>query len=43
MKSATVGGNKPKVMGGVSSPRKKEVSGTSQKFFQGHPERLRDL
>ena len=29
MKSATVGGKKPKVMGGVSSPRKKEVSGTS--------------
>ena len=33
MKSAKVEGNKPKVMGGVSSPRKKEVSATSQKLF----------
>ena len=29
MKSATVGSSKPKVTGGVSSPRKKEVSGSS--------------
>ena len=36
MKSATVGSPKPKVMGGVSSCRKKEVPGTSpQKLFQG--------
>ena len=36
MKSATVGGNKPKMMGGVFPPRKKEVSGASLwKLFQG--------
>ena len=35
MKSATIGGNKPKVKEGVSSPRKKEVSGTSPKTFSG--------
>ena len=44
MKSTTVGGNKPRVMGGVSSPRKKEVSGTSpQKLFQGSPRKIKDL
>ena len=38
MKSATVGNVKPKVTEGVSSPRKKEVLGTSpQKGFQGSP------
>ena len=42
MKSAKVGDNKPKVMGGVSSPRKKEVSGTSpQKLFQGSPRKIK--
>ena len=41
MKSATVGGNKPRVMGGVSSPRKKEVSGTSQKLFQESPRKIK--
>ena len=42
MKSATVGGNKPKVMGGVSSPRKKEVSGASPwKLFQGSPRKMK--
>ena len=36
MKSATVGSGKPKVTGGVSSPRKKEVSGGSpQNLFWG--------
>ena len=36
MKSAIVGSNKHKVMGGVSSPRKKEVTGTSPRtFFSG--------
>ena len=44
MKSATVGSVKPKVMEGVSSPRKKEVLGTSpQKVFQGHPEKGKNL
>ena len=38
MKSATVGNVKPKVTEGVSSPRNKEVLGTSlQKGFQGSP------
>ena len=42
MKSATVGGNKPKMMGGVSSPRKKEVSGTSpQKLLHGSPRKIK--
>ena len=42
MKSATVGGNKPKVMGGVSSCRKKEVSGASPwKLFQGSPRKMK--
>ena len=42
MKSVTVGGNKPKVMGGVSSPRKKEVSGASPwKLFQGSPRKMK--
>ena len=42
MKSATVGGNKPKVMGGVSSPKKKEVSGASPlKLFQGLPRKMK--
>ena len=40
MKSATVGNVKPKVVEGVSSPRKKEVLGNSpQKGFQGSPEK----
>ena len=44
MKSATVGGNKPKMMGGVSSPRKKEVSGACPwKLFQGSPRKMKDL
>ena len=39
MKSVTVENNKPKMNGGVSSSRKKEVSGSSpQKPFKGHPE-----
>ena len=38
MKSATVRSSKPKVTGGVSSPRKKVASGSSpQKPFQGSP------
>ena len=38
MKNATVGNVKPKVTEGVSSPRNKEVLGTSpQKVFQGSP------
>ena len=42
MKSATVGCNKPKVMGGVSSPMKKEVSGTSPlKLFEGLPRKIK--
>ena len=42
MKSATVGCNKPKMAGGVSSPRKKEVSGGSpQKPFQGSPRKTK--
>ena len=41
MKSATVGGNKPK-MTGVSSPRKKEVSHASPwKLFQGSPRKMK--
>ena len=44
MNSTTVGSSKPKVIAGVSSPRKKELSGGSpQKHFQGHQSRLRDL
>ena len=42
MKSATVGSGKTKVTGGVSSPRKKEVSGGSpQKPFQGSPIKIK--
>ena len=42
MKSVTVGDNKPKVTGGVSSPKKKEVSGASpQKWFQGSPRKIK--
>ena len=42
MKSAAVGGNEPKVMGGVSSPRKKEVSGASPHIgFQGLPRKMK--
>ena len=38
MKSATVGNDKPRMNGGVPSPRKKEVSGGSPwKSFQGSP------
>ena len=38
MKSATIGNVKPKVTEGISSPRKKEILGTSpQKGFQGSP------
>ena len=38
MKSATIGNVKPKVTEGVSSPRKKEMLGTSPwKGFQGSP------
>ena len=33
MKSTTVGSNKPKVTGGVSSPRKEVSGGSSQKLF----------
>ena len=40
MKSATIGNVKPKVMDGVSSPRKIEVLGNSpQKGFQGSPKK----
>ena len=40
MKSATVGDVKPKVIEGVSSPRKTEVLGNSpQKGFQGSPKK----
>ena len=43
-KSAPKGNVKPKVTEGVSSPRKKEVLGTSpQKGFKDHPEKGRDL
>ena len=42
MKIATVGSNKPKVTGGVSSPRKKEVSGGSPwKLFHGSPRKIK--
>ena len=42
MKSLTLGGNTPKVIGGVSSPRKKEVSVASpQKLFQGSPRKMK--
>ena len=42
MKSATVGNVKPKVIEGVSSPRKKEVLGNSPwKGFQGSPKKER--
>ena len=42
MKSSTVGGNEPKVMAGVSSPGKKEVSGTSPwKLFWGSPRKIK--
>ena len=44
MKSATVGNNKPKKNGGVSSPRKKEESGGSlQKPFQRSPRKTKEL
>ena len=39
MKSATVGNVKPKVVAGVSSPRKKEVLRNSQKGFQESPKK----
>ena len=42
MKSATVESGKPKVTGGISSPQKKEVSGSSpQKPFQGSPRKIK--
>ena len=42
MKSATEGSSKPKMTGGVSSPRKKEVSsGSPQKSFQGSPRKTK--
>ena len=41
MKSATVGNNKVKMGGGVPSPRKKEVSGNSQKPPQGSPRKIK--
>ena len=42
MKSAMIGSTKPKVTGGVSSPRKKEVPGTSpQKVFQGSSRKVK--
>ena len=42
MKSTTVGSNKPKMNGGVSSNRKKEVSsGSPQKPFQGSPRKTK--
>ena len=42
MKNATVGSSKPKMAGGVSSLRKKEVSGGSpQKLFQGSPRKTK--
>ena len=42
MKSATVGNNKPKINGGVSSPKEKEMSGSStQKSFQGSPRKTK--
>ena len=39
MKSATIGNVKPKPVEGVSSPRKKEVLGNSQKEFWGLPKK----
>ena len=39
MKSATVGNIKPKMGGGVPSPRKKEVFGSSWKPLLGSPRR----
>ena len=42
MKSATVGGSKPKMTRGVSSPKKKEVfSGSPQKPFLGSPRKMK--
>ena len=42
MKSTTVGNNRPKMSEGVSSPRKKEVSGGSpQNPFQGPPRKTK--
>ena len=42
MKRATVAGNKPKVMRGVSSPGKSEVSSASpKKLFQGSPRKMK--
>ena len=42
MKGATAGSSKPKETEGVSSPRKKEVSGGSpQKPFQGSPRKTK--
>ena len=44
MKSATIGNVKPKVVEGVSSPRKKEVLRNSpQKGFQQSPKKGKDL
>ena len=42
MKSATIGGNKPKMNRGISSSRKKEVSGSfPQKPFQESPRKAK--
>ena len=44
MKNATVGNIKPKMGGGVPSPGKKDVSGSSpQKSLPGSPRGLRGL
>ena len=44
MKSTTIGNVKPKAVEGVSSPRKKEVFGSSpQKGFQGSPKKGKGL
>ena len=39
MKSATIGKVKPKVVEGVSSPRKKVLGNSPQKGFQGSPKK----
>ena len=41
MKSVTVGSNKPKVTGGVSSPRKKVSGASPWKLFQGSPRKMK--
>ena len=42
MKSATIKDTKPKVKGGISTPKKKEVSGISpRKVFQGSPRKIK--